>query len=167
MPLCVATDYTTYLSFLELPKLPGHSNNINQNLAVEFKKTFVEQHLEVADKSFIKTKIMTRSTERDYLTMLLSEYIGDIALPNSITHELFKNTKEMNNKATIIEARTTKNQDVLKESLQKNQEVLKELLQQCLAMSKPLVFIKYVSDIFKIYQKYDIPIYVISVLTIC
>lgn len=40
-----------------------------------------------------------------------------------------------NNIATIIEAHTTKNQDVLKESLQKNQEVLKELLQQCLAIS--------------------------------
>ncbi|PKB91742.1 hypothetical protein RhiirA5_447737 [Rhizophagus irregularis] len=71
MPLCVATDYTTYLSFLELPKLPGHSNNINQNLAVEFKKTFVEQHLEVADKSFIKTKIMTRSSSYQLLVFFL------------------------------------------------------------------------------------------------
>ena len=33
------------------------------------------------------------------------------------------------------EARTTKNQEVLKESLQKNQEDLKESLQQCIASS--------------------------------
>ena len=103
---------------------PGHFFGFDEALE-RFGVKFVKQNIggNYMDNEDLKLQISSVQAERDRLTMLLSEYVGDeilikgeraiksrkdslwklansltiaFNLENPLTHELFKNTKEMN-----------------------------------------------------------------------
>ena len=103
---------------------PGHYFGFDEALE-RFGVMFVKQNISgnCMDSENLKRQISSVQAERDHLSMLLSEYVGDTALireewtvksrkeslwklasdleiafdlPDPMAHELFKNTKEMN-----------------------------------------------------------------------